>query len=368
MPSSVLRLGVSRRHSLASAVLLGATTYVAAMSVFFLRHTTEALLVLGALLAAYAWRLEGGLHRLALASLLASATLLVRIPAAVSLPALAGYFAWCLDSRVRRGGCRRELAPAFLGLTVPAALVAATHVAITYYKWGRWLGTPVTDQKFTTPLYVSLYGYLFSPGCSVFAYSPLLLMLPWTLPRFWRTHRAECVTILAIAGSFLLVSSAYEGWTGLWSAPGPRYLFVATPLLMLPLGPWLDQRRGGRATAALFGLAAAGLLVQVALASVLWPRVIAEMDLARWAPAMNCVFIPQLSPIVGSLWLLREGYVDSWLWVLWRGRDDLAAEPQVALAVCAVWAALLALCVALLWRSLAAGVRTERSDPALRNG
>src|SRR5262249_47942742 len=93
------RLGASRRSALASAVLLGATTYVAAMSVFFLRHTTEALLVLGALHAAHAWRWEGGAPRLALASLLASATLLVRIPAAVALPALAGYFAWCLDVR-----------------------------------------------------------------------------------------------------------------------------------------------------------------------------------------------------------------------------------------------------------------------------
>jgi len=43
------RLGASLGSALAAAALLGGTTYVAMMSIYFLQHTTEALLVLGAL-------------------------------------------------------------------------------------------------------------------------------------------------------------------------------------------------------------------------------------------------------------------------------------------------------------------------------
>ena len=89
----------------------------------------------------------------------------------------------------------------------------------------------------------ALVGFLVSPGMSLFVYSPVLLLLPATLPRFWRAHRAETWTILALFASNLLFYASYQLWTGLFSCPGPRYLFTATVFLMLPLGPWLDRAR-----------------------------------------------------------------------------------------------------------------------------
>ena len=102
-----------------------------------------------------------------------------------------------------------------------------------------------------------LHGLLLTPGASVFVYSPLLLLLPLTLPEFYRRHRAECVTALAIVASFLGLCGTFLFWHGLWSSPGPRYLFVATPLLMLPLGPWLDGARRTWQWLAVGGLALA---------------------------------------------------------------------------------------------------------------
>ena len=70
-------------------------------------------------------------------------------------------------------------------------------------------------------------------GSSIFLYSPLLLMLPWSFPALWRKARPESLTILVIVVCSLLLASRFILWHGLWSSPGPRMLFVATPLFML---------------------------------------------------------------------------------------------------------------------------------------
>ena len=124
------------------------------------------------------------------------------------------------------------------------------------------------SRAFSTPIHVGAAGLLFAPGSSLFVYSPLLLLLPWTLPAFLRQHRAEAWTLLVVSGCLLLLSSGFQLWHGLWSSPGPRMIFTAVPLLMLPLGPWLD-RPGGRARAwAVTSLALLGAVTQLGLLSL----------------------------------------------------------------------------------------------------
>ena len=93
----------------------------------------------------------------------------------------------------------------------------------------------MTAQSFLLngSLATGLAGLLLSPGAGLFAYSPLLGLLPFWLPDFWRAHRAEALTVAAIAASFLFLCGRFVFWHGLWSAPGPRYLFALTPLAAL---------------------------------------------------------------------------------------------------------------------------------------
>ena len=345
-----LRLGASPKSALLAAVLLGATSYVAAHSVYFLRHTSEAITSLAAFQALFVYRQEGRLRDLTLGSLWASLTLLVAVPALIGLVPLACYGLFLLWPRLRAAapaGRVRLLACALL----PALLVLATHVVLNYRLWGTFLDSPMVAQRsrFGAPLLEGLAGFLWSPGCSVFAYSPLLLLLPWTLPPFWRAHRAECVVAVAIALCLLLFCARFELWPGLWSAPGPRYLFVATPMLLLPLGGWLDRKRGFAARVLLSSLAGLGLGVQLLLVLARWSEVIRGMDYihAVQRSGFEFLFVPGQSPIVGSWRALEAGHVDAWLWGLARGSELAAGAPLAAAALLGVWAIVFG---GVLWR------------------
>jgi hypothetical protein len=282
---------------------------------------------------------------------LAASVVLIRVPAALALPALAGYGAWTLVARSRGHGLAwGRIAGAIL---LPGAAVAAIHVAVNYAKWGYWIESPMIAQRalLDGSLREGALGLVFSPGAGLLAYSPLLLLLPLWLPGFWRAHRAECTTVLAIAASLVYVCGRFIWWHGLWSAPGPRYLFALTPLLLLPLGPWLDLPRPQWQRVLTGALAALGLLIQLALVSARWRGALESLgflDLFATGryPSLDFLFDPQRSPIAMHLRGLAAGDVDVYLWALWFG---VGREPQRALA-CALlvaWVLAFALC---LWR------------------
>jgi hypothetical protein len=352
-------LGASRRSALLAAALLGASTYVATHSVYFLQHTTESIAILGGFAALHAWRRTGRLAWLAAGTLLACAVVIVRVPAAVSGPALAGYLAWTLATRSREPGFARDHAAAAIAL--PAAAVAAIYVAVNYGKWGTWISSPMTAQSFLLhgSLWGGLLGLLLSPGAGVFAYSPLLVLLPLWWPGFWRAHRAEAVTVLALSASFLVLCGRFVFWHGLWSAPGPRYLFALTPLLLLPLGPWLDSphprwQRG--LTAVLAGL---GCAIQLVLVSAHWRHTVDRMGYERELMAASPPFLfdPLRAPIAGHVHSLFAGDLDVYVWTLWFGVPGRAPQRALALALLLVWAIAIGYCARRLRASMAPGVR-----------
>jgi hypothetical protein len=189
----------------------------------------------------------------------------------------------------------------------------------------------------------------------VFAYSPLLLLAPWLLRRLWASARAECLTLLGIVLTFLLVCAQFWSWSGLWAAPGPRYLFVATPLLLAPLGLWLDaaRARGARAPfAAAFALALLGAAAQVAVTCSSWNSVVEANGWRRFEPGMDFLFVPAESPILAGARALAAGWVDGWIWWIGRGWRAQPAAPAAALALLGGGAALLGLCAAGALRAL----------------
>jgi hypothetical protein len=335
------RLGASVESALAASALLGGGTYVAAHSVYFLRHTTEAIPWLASFLALLAYRETGRVRDLALGSLWASLTLLIAVPATAAVPALAGYGLFAAWPQLRRAGPAERARLLAAGL-LPALLVVALHAAHNRALWGAWLESPMVAQRhgFTTPLHEGLAGFLLSPGVSLFVYSPPLLLAGLMLPSFWRERRAECVTALAASLSMLVFCAGFSHWHGLWSAPGPRYLFVLTPLLLLPLGRWLDAHASRRARQALWALGAAGLTVQLVLLLSRWSAVIRGMGYVEAAQRgdLSFLWVPWRSPLVGSVLALEEGQIDAWWVGLATGFDGAAAAPGAAALLFGVWA------------------------------
>jgi hypothetical protein len=348
------RLGVSRESAVAAGVLCGATTMVALQSIYFLQHTTEAIALLGALLGFLHWKQTGSLHALAAGSACAAAIPLVRMPASVAAPGLGLYLLHTLAVRARAGAVPWPRVAAAIAL--PVAALFAVHVASNHVKWGAWLMSPMLGQyaRMTNPLGVGLLGFLASPGSSVWPYTPLLLLAPWTLGAMAKRHRAEVACALVICASFLLFCSAYDLWTGLYSSPGPRYLFVWTPLVLLSLGPWLDRRPSALGRGALVVLAAAGLAVQLVLLLASWAHVIEAGGYLRYQPPKGFLYVWSDTPIAVAFGRVLAGDLAPWLVALARGSDVAPAHPIAALATAALLLGGVAACGAMVVRALRA--------------
>jgi hypothetical protein len=157
------RLGASPRAATAAALVLAGGTYAGALSPYFLQHTTEALAIVASLYFLFDFRRDGRLRDLALGSACAAATVLIRVPAAVAGPALAGYALFAIRERARAGA---PLAPMLAAFAAPAAALAALHAGVNHAKWGTWIASPFLAQTgvLGSPFTIGLVGLLVSPA------------------------------------------------------------------------------------------------------------------------------------------------------------------------------------------------------------
>jgi hypothetical protein len=170
---------------------------------------------------------------------------------------------------------------------------------------------------FSVPLASGVYGLLFSSGKGIFFYAPVLLVSAVAIPRWFRS-RPRDLWLIAIPSLFTLaVTARWWAWSGDW-AWGPRLLLPVVPLACLPLIDALASR--SRATRATLGvLAVLGLYVQVLgvsldpahLLKVMHPvtKAVAGRDLESLQLRDDLLathFVPELSPIVGTQWLLQR--------------------------------------------------------------
>ncbi len=340
-----MRLGGSVGGSLISTALLGLTTYVAPFITTFLQHPSEALFVLWScyFLVSDA-RCPRSSSRAWAGTMLALA-FVFRFQSVIAMPALGLYLGCSVWSRRRPSTWIAESRAALVECSVfvlPIMCGAAVHFGANWAKFGTIAGH-YTDTQFGNPFPTGLPGLLISPGDSVFLYSPLLLLLPWTLSAFVRRWRAETLLIVAIAASYVLFYASFIFWHGLWSDMGPRYLMPTVPVLMLPLTGWMDAR-GRRAWLAVAPLAIAGAWVQFIHVAANFSFVAYYEDyITSWPPDLGFLFTPSRSPILAhSRAVLAWDYrVDMWLNNVYRlvgpGRLLTLLMPLLGLLAACVW-------------------------------
>ena len=202
---------------------------------------------------------------------------------------------------------------------------------------------------------VSLWGFLFSPGKSLFLYTPALVLAVLGFPGLWRSHRWTVLAMLATIVPVILLYCCYPAWPGDW-AWGPRYAVFAIPVLLLPVISFFSSaRRTGRSLAV--ALLAVGLCVQLLGNAFYWDHFIrigldartkwlgqpnrsASVTADKGGYCEGCfedtyptVWLGPFQPILGHLWLLRHvPFHHDWKRASedapWRRHTQLAIEAK----------------------------------------
>lgn len=306
----VLQMTQSTRWSLIATLLLGSTTFIAPFSNGFFQHAGEALFSLSAFTLFFLDRRAPGLRLRVAAGALLAVMIVFRFPAIIALPGLLAYHAasvWVRRQNVRRAVT--ELLPALSGVAAGYLL----HALDQYWKFGSTSIVGYQNLGFSTPLAVGIYGYLLSPGMSVFVYTPLLVLLPFAIPAFYARFRTETLFLLLHACVYLVAYGRYTEWSGLWYF-GPRYLAPLVPFLFLPVAVWMSEKRE-RSLVAVVPLALAGLWMQVIHVGANFWFVASREGFLQSGPRREFLFNPYDAPFVAQSRALLAGdnRVDMWL-------------------------------------------------------
>jgi hypothetical protein len=227
----------------------------------------------------------------------------------------------------------RSLGYAALGL-LPGLLMVLSY---NYLRFGKVTSTGYRQVGgvMVENVLLSLWGFLFSPGKSVFLYTPPLLLAVLGLRRFWRQYPTTVLLMLATIAPLTLFYGAFPSWPGDW-AWGPRYLVFAVPVLLLPAIGFLPGARWpGRWLAAC--VLALGIGVQLLGNAFYWdhylrialdvrtkwlgpPNRTASLTADKGGYCEGCfedvyptVWLPPFQPVLGHLWLLRHvPFGDPW--------------------------------------------------------
>ncbi len=235
-----------------------------------------------------------------------------------------------------------------------ALMLCLAALSIAWYDWVRY-GSPLAtgyraDETFDNPILLGLYGLLFSPGKGLFVYVPFLAALPFSFPIFSRRAKREPILIFLVFALYALLFSAWYYWWG-GTNWGPRFLVPTIPFLVLLILPAIDlsmstdfQKKAHIAFSSIF-ITLCLLSFSFELLGVSVPSLAYRARMVRFAanPDMDAIFIPQLSPLVGSLSLLKPNVLDfAWIRVL-------DGNVNIDWLVVVLTAAIIVVCGVALW-------------------
>jgi hypothetical protein len=227
------KLAYSIRVSLQLAMSFAFTTFFIFYSKSgFFPQPLETLSLLATCYFLLAFRSGPSPRSLVFAGIFSGLGVLTKLAFAVNLPILATYLL-TISGRGRRA---RNLAIFF----IPVAVFFTLALGYNHARFGSIVqsGYGVTEG-FSTPLFVGLYGLLFSSGKSVFLYAPMAVLGCISMKAFVRNHKHEMWLLLGLVTANLLLIAKYVSWGGEGSW-GPRYLTLVLPCLVLPIGILLE--------------------------------------------------------------------------------------------------------------------------------
>lgn len=235
-----IRLGISTKTSLISAAIIGLSTPIFAYSAWFFSEPLAATLLLAAALSLFTGGNGVGIsmRQAALGALFLGLALWVRSTHVLA----AGIFLLAMLIRDRQKAIRPALLLIFIvGFFGGAYLLRNQILFGSPFDFG-YPDAAEGGRKlltFEVPLRTGLFGFLFSPGKSVFLFAPAILL---AIPGVKYIARRDLGLAVVAAGTplfYLFFFARYTLWEGGYCV-GPRYLIPALALLCLGIGPLLE--------------------------------------------------------------------------------------------------------------------------------
>ncbi len=240
-----LRMNYKVRSSLLSTFVFGLCTILLPYCRTFLSEPLTSLLLLTAVFLALSSSREKPLPGIASGFFLALATANNYV-AAVVFRLVFLYFVFEV------GGIKDNLRLRTVADVRLWTLVAFGCAAVLWVKWydsliyGSFIQSRLhlfktapnalyqeTRTGFSYPIFAGIYGFLLSPGDSIFVFSPPLLGALVVWPRFLKERRKPAMLCFSIALVYLLIHSKFGDWWGGYSW-GPRFLVPVTGFMLIP--------------------------------------------------------------------------------------------------------------------------------------
>ena len=267
-------IGIPRGAALMATAMLGLATPIFAYSAWLFSEPLSAAIFTGV-----AWLLfvskRGNpisLQTAAIAGLILGLSALVRptnvLTVLVFAVALLGQGCPRFAPRLSALTWVKEALPTVIAFCAAAGVGVAILMAHNASLFGSpfAFGYPAAAEgakrlnSFGTPILRGLYGFLFSPGKSIFIFAPPVILALAGLASLWRRDRGLTTLAILLPVAEILFFAKYSQWEGGYCV-GPRYLVPALILLCLGLGPILAEG-GSRIKVLAIILLVIGMLVQ----------------------------------------------------------------------------------------------------------
>lgn len=237
-------LELAPRIALTAAIALGFGTTFFQYSKTVYDGLLASALIMTALACAFSYMRDARAGWVLSAGILLALAFITRSTCLLCAPPIAGYLAY--------QAYRRNLTPVawvriLLFFGSPFLLAGVWQGFYNQLRTGVFWRYPVLQPQWAWimtfhggNIFNGIAGVLFSPGKSIFLYSPALLLAVPGWRRMFVQYRAEAWTIVALVVPYFLMHCAGRKWTGDW-AWGPRYFLVLIAPLFIPAALWLAE-------------------------------------------------------------------------------------------------------------------------------
>jgi uncharacterized protein (DUF3820 family) len=205
---------------------------------------------------------------------------------------------------------------------LPATLCLAGQLGLNQYRYDSpFLTGYEGDHGFPTiiydgspgwsiPWWVGVQGFLFTPGKSVFLFSPPLILAALAWRKFGQRRIAELLLISGLCLAWLAFYAKWWAWHG-DASWGPRYMVPLVALASLPLAEalswWQSRGRGFKIT--VLAILALGLGVQILGIYVPFGEYFGRtVNLKDYSNQYLLHYVPHFSPIMGHIGLIMKGF------------------------------------------------------------